>query len=120
MHKNVDIYKELVIHAVIREDDTITVMHTHGLNKYGWPELEVYGIHAFLISITKNIMNSIANWLINDIKKLPEDDSIENHTVIIDDFATGEIRFLLSKNKKSMLLYRTAECDISKKLKENK
>jgi len=114
------INKEIIIHSVINEDLPTVDMHTHGLDKYGWPELKVFDIPAFLKNITGGLMNAIADWLINGIKKLPKDDSIENHYVIIDNFFgegldTEPIEFLLDEDKKSMLFYSVPICSSCKK-----
>lgn len=111
MEKKVDVEKEIVIHAVTMEEISFIInFYTCGLNKYDWPELQVYA-PAFLENIINNIMYSIANWLINDFK-LPENENIENQIAELKGLGCGQIGFILSKDKKSMVLYQpVVKCD---------
>lgn len=107
MKEKIDVEKEIIIKTITIESRFLVNFRTDGLNKYDWPELQTYA-PAFLENIVNNIMYSIANWLINDFK-LPEDQTIEDQIVTLEKIGCGQIGFILSKDKKSMLLYPSAK-----------
>lgn len=69
--KKVEIQEVMEVHHVYDGDDTVGWIHTHGLEKYGKPELEIRNIPLFLGPAATYLLNQIADYVVNqnmDIK----------------------------------------------------
>ncbi|XXQ68309.1 DUF4026 domain-containing protein [Neisseriaceae bacterium B1] len=55
-----------VIHVITSEDDNDIWMHTHGLLKFGLPELEALRVHREQISTVQQVMTSLATCMLDN------------------------------------------------------
>lgn len=70
--RNVDIQKAIVIHAVTNGDSTKGWIHTHGMQAFDKPELEIRDIPLFMSGYAMMLLNSLADYMINyDAEVLP-------------------------------------------------
>jgi hypothetical protein len=67
--KRVDIIKEIEVHGVLPEEGShIFMVHTHGMEKYGLPNLLIESSEIFTLMAT-SLLNAMCDWLINDVEK---------------------------------------------------
>jgi len=78
--ERVDIVKEIEVHGVLPEDGShIFMVHTHGMEDYGIPNLLVEASEIFTFVAT-SLLNSICDWLVNDVKEA-NIEKIKNDTI---------------------------------------
>lgn len=66
--ERVDIIKEIEVHGVLPEEGSpIYMVHTHGMREFGFPDLLIESSEIFVFVAT-SLLNSICDWLINDVK----------------------------------------------------
>lgn len=46
-------------------------VHTHGLAKFGRPELELRNVPSYFVSISGELLNEIADYMLNDAPEKP-------------------------------------------------
>jgi hypothetical protein len=64
----VDIIKEIEVHGVLPEgENQIYMVHTHGMEEYGFPNLLIESSEIF-IYVATSLLNSVCDWLVNDVK----------------------------------------------------
>lgn len=78
----IDVERVLSIHMVFDGEQTKGWVHTHGMNKFGHPELEVRGVSpVFLMPMVGNLLNNIADYMLNTDNKV-----IEGHKMTVGPF----------------------------------
>jgi hypothetical protein len=80
--ERVDVIEEIEVHGVLPEDDShIFMVHTHGMEKYELPNLLVEASEIFTYVAT-SLLNSMCDWLINDVKKANLDNAKSDPVVL--------------------------------------
>jgi hypothetical protein len=62
--KAIDVTKEIEVHAVT-DGKAKGWVHTHGLDKFGKPELEIRGVPTLFLSSACALLNHIADYMLN-------------------------------------------------------
>ena len=65
----IDVVEVIDIHAVFpEEDEKIVMLHTHGMERFGRPNLLVESNEIFLI-MAASLLNTICDWLLNVVQQ---------------------------------------------------
>lgn len=66
----VDVQEEIDVHVVTDGPDTVGWVHTHGMNKFGLPELEIRNVPLMLSPFACGLLNEVAFYMINEEAKI--------------------------------------------------
>jgi hypothetical protein len=67
MAKRVNVIKAIQVH-VVTEGAAKGWAHTHGMNALGFPELEIRNVPTMFAAAATEILNRIADYMVNDAK----------------------------------------------------
>lgn len=70
MKTKIDVQKAIDLHIVTEGHATKGWVHTHGMSKFKLPELEIRNVPLFLAGAAGNLVNDIADYLLNSGKKV--------------------------------------------------
>ena len=68
MSKTIDVQKEIQLHFVT-DGPAKGWCHTHGMVKFGQPELEIRNVPSIFMSSAASILNHVADYMLNHAKK---------------------------------------------------
>lgn len=63
--RRIDIQKEIDLH-IVSEGPTKGWVHTHGMAKFGKPELEMRNVPLFLAHAASSLMNAVCDYILNE------------------------------------------------------
>lgn len=72
----VDVIKAITIHAVTLRRNQGWI-HTHGMTKYGKPELEIRGLPAFLYPVVASLLNQTCDYILNSGREVHLGESMQ-------------------------------------------
>ena len=95
---SIDVMRAITIHNVF-QDGYLNNVHTHGLENYGYPNIQMM-VPGVLWPAAGELINTIANWLLNDFAGLKDGETLEDHSVTIhDDGYENRIHFALVRDE---------------------
>jgi hypothetical protein len=69
MASRIDVIKEIVVEGII-DGNTKGWVHTHGMAKFGKPELEMRNVPLFLVGQATHLINQVCDYILNSGKKV--------------------------------------------------
>jgi len=108
----INVMDDIVVHAVFpEENEKIVMLHTHGMERFGRPNLLVESNEIFLL-MAASLLNTMCDWLLNGIQQFEVEKAKEEPIKLsgMPDMAFREIEF---EGEKVWEIYPTErpQCD---------
>lgn len=83
MKKPIDVQKVIAIHMIISGANTKGWVHTHGMEAFGRPELEIVGLPLFMAKDAGVLLNEVCDYFLNGGKviKVGETMQLGRHAI---------------------------------------
>lgn len=64
--ERVNVGDVVMVHMITNGEHTKGWVHTHGMARFGLPELEVRGLPLFMMAAAGHLINEIADYMLNE------------------------------------------------------